>query len=135
MSEIPKRPLPELNDLNRAFWTGGAEGKILIQRCSDCRHWLHPAGIACPRCLSRNLDTEAVSGMGTIEALTINYQPWTPGQDVPYVIAIVSLDEQVGLQLTTNIVGCDPLLAHIGQRVRVVFEQQDDVYFPLFTPS
>ncbi|WP_196912306.1 Zn-ribbon domain-containing OB-fold protein [Pseudomonas nitroreducens] len=135
MSETPMRPLPELNGLNRAFWTGGARGELLIQRCVDCRHWLHPAGIVCPQCMSRNLGTEAVSGLGTIEALTVNHQPWTPGQAVPYAIAIVSLDEQDGLQLTTNIVGCDPLQAHIGQRVRVVFEHQDDVYLPFFTPS
>ena len=34
--------------------------------------------------------------------------------------------------LTTNIVGCPVDAVDIGDRVRVKFEQQDDVYLPLF---
>lgn len=134
MSTATHRTLPELNDLNRAFWTGGKDQQLLIQRCSDCRFWIHPAGIICPKCLSRNLAPEPVSGLATIEALTVNYQPWSVGQAVPYTVAIVSLDEQQGLNLTTNIIGCPPESAFIGQRVLVAFEAVEDVYLPLFTP-
>lgn len=134
MTDQASRVLPELSDLNRFFWTSGADQTLRILRCADCRHWLHPPGIICPKCLSRELSPEAVSGFGRIEAITINHQPWSPGQPVPYAIAIVSLDEQPGLQLTTNIIGCDPEAAFIGQRVRVVFEEQEDVFLPLFTP-
>jgi len=128
------RPLPQLNDLNRFFWTGAADGKLRMQHCQDCGHWQHPAGVICPECLSRNLVPEEMSGLATVEALTLNYQPWIPGVEVPYVIAIVGLDEQKGLNLTTNIVGVAPESVHIGQRVRVVFEAVEDVYLPLFTP-
>lgn len=134
MTDAVKRTLPELDDLNRFFWTCGADNQLRILRCTDCRLWLHPPGIVCPKCLSKRLAPEAVSGLGTIEALTVNHQPWSPGQTEPYAIAIVSLDEQPGLQLTTNIVGCPPDSAFIGQRVRVVFEAAEDVYLPLFTP-
>src|SRR6218665_32149 len=99
MSTATYRILPELDDLNRFFWTSGADGQLRFLRCGDCRFWLHPPGIICPQCLSRNLAAEAVSGLGTIEALTINHQPWSPGQEGPYAIAIVSLDEQPGRQL------------------------------------
>ncbi len=34
------------------------------------------------------------------------YQPWMPGPEPPYVVAIVELPEQEGLRLTTNIVNC-----------------------------
>jgi uncharacterized OB-fold protein len=91
-------------------------------------------GIICPKCLSRDLTPEIASGQGVIEAITVNYQPWAPGQQVPYAVAIVGLDDQEGLQLTTNIVGCPPESAHIGQRVKVVFESVEDVYLPMFTP-
>lgn len=128
------RPLPQLNDLNRFFWTGGADGKLRMQRCQDCRHWQHPAGVICSECLSRSLAPEEMSGLATVEALTLNYQPWIPGVEVPYVIAIVGLDEQKGLNLTTNIVGVAPESVHIGQRVRVVFEAVEDVYLPMFAP-
>ena len=134
MSDAPIRTLPKLDDLNRFYWTGGADGQLRVLRCGDCRFWLHPPGIICPQCLSRNLAPEVLSGNGVIEAITVNYQPWMPGQEVPYVVAIVGLDDQEGLQLTTNIVGCPPESAHIGQRVKVVFEEFEDVYLPFFTP-
>jgi uncharacterized OB-fold protein len=123
-----------LNELNRPFWTSGADGKLRMQRCRSCGHWIHPAGVICPECLGRDLALEALSGLATVEAVTINYQPWVPGVPVPYVVAIVGLDEQKGLNLTTNIIGVPVEDVHIGQRVEVVFEQVEDVFLPLFTP-
>ena len=77
---------------------------------------------------------EAVSGRATLVTYTVNHQPWIPGFDPPYVIAIVELDEQPGLRLTTNIVHCPIEDVHIGQRVRVVFEEEGGVFYPLFEP-
>ena len=128
------RPLPQLNDTNRFFWTGGADGKLRIQRCADCAHWIHPAGENCPKCMSRKVAPQVVSVLATVEAVTLNYQPWLPGVEVPYAIAIVQLDEQANLNLTTNIVGTPPQQVHIGQRVEVTFEQAEDVFVPLFRP-
>jgi acetyl-CoA acetyltransferase len=53
----------------------------------------------------------------------------------PYVIANVALVEDVDVRLTTNIVECDPADVEIGQVVEVVFEQQEDVWLPLFRPT
>lgn len=129
-----QRPLPLLTDLNRFFWTGGADGTLRMQRCGDCGYWLHPPGVICPQCLSRNVSPQALSGLGTVAAVTLNYQAWLPGVPLPYAVAIVSLPEQAGLNLTTNIVGVSPETVHIGQPVRVVFEQFEDVFLPFFTP-
>ncbi len=52
--------------------------------------------------------------------------------EVPFVVARVAPDGAPGVYITTNIVGCDVESVAIGDRVRVVFEQQDDVYLPLF---
>jgi len=65
---------------------------------------------------------------------TLNHQPWVPSPDHPYAIAIVELDEQPGLRLMTNIANCPAESVRIGMRVRVVFEQRDDVWLPLFEP-
>jgi hypothetical protein len=70
-----------------------------------------------------------------VATFTLNHQRWLPGLEVPYCIAIVELDEQPGLRLTTNVVGCPPESVRIGMRVRVTFEQHGDVYLPLFTPD
>lgn len=52
---------------------------------------------------------------------------------MPYVIARVALDGVEDVLLTTNIVGEGSFEAAIGNRVRVCFEAQDGVWFPLFT--
>lgn len=134
MTQTNSRTLPNLDDSNRPFWTGGKEGVLRFQHCADCGHFQHPPSAICSRCLNESLKWEAVSGLATVETVTVNVQPWTPGMEVPYAIAIVGLDEQAGLRLTTNVVGIPPEQVHIGQRVRVVFEQVEDVWLPLFTP-
>jgi uncharacterized protein len=127
-------PLPALSYENTAFWTGGAEGLLLIDRCGDCRRWLHPPIPVCNRCGSRNVRAEAASGQATILTYTINRHAWTPGSKVPYPLAIVELDEQAGLRLTTRIVACPVDAVRIGMPVEVVFQQHRDVWLPLFRP-
>jgi uncharacterized OB-fold protein len=73
-----------------------------------------------------------VSGRGTVVAATVNHKAWAPGDDAPYAIALVEIDEQPGLRLMTNVVGCAPEAVHIGMRVRVRFEAHGDVWIPLF---
>ncbi|RYD89557.1 MAG: DNA-binding protein, partial [Sphingomonadales bacterium] len=46
--------------------------------------------------------------------------------------ARVALDDAPGVILTTNITGCPVDAVDIGDRVRVLFEEQDGIWFPLF---
>ena len=96
---------------------------------------MHPPSPVCPECLGRDLPPEPVSGQGTVATFTINHQPWNPSVAVPYVIALVEIDEQPSVRLLTNIVDCEPDSVHVGMRVRVKFEHLDDVYLPLFAPD
>ena len=128
----PARIVPKLDQENRAFWTGGAEGKLYITKCGDCGHYAHPPKLLCPHCLSENVGPDAVAGTGEIDTFTINYQPWKPGLEEPYVIARVRLDGVPGVYLTTNIVNCPVEDVRCDDKVRVTFEQQDGIFFPLF---
>lgn len=129
------RILPRLNDNNRFFWTSGADGRLRFLRCSNCGYYVHPPGPVCPRCLTKTLSPQAVSGRATVATFTINWQPWIPGFDPPYAIAIVEIEEQPSVRLTTNIVGCPPESVHIGMPVKVRFEPREDVWLPLFEPA
>jgi len=131
----PFRLLPKLDDDNEPFWTGGERGELVMWRCQDCKHWIHPPGPICPMCLSRNIATEATSGRGVVHSLTINEQSWNPTMPPPYVIALVELDDQRDLRLMTNVVNCNPGDVDFGMRVQVVFEHHDDVWIPLFEPE
>ena len=49
--------------------------------------------------------------------------------------ALVRCGRQADVRLTTNIVGVAPEDVRVDQTVHVVFEQHDDVWIPLFTPT
>lgn len=128
----PPRPRPKLDDDNRPFWTGGSEGKLNIMKCGDCGQFTHPPRQICRHCQSENMAPEAVAGTGEVDTYTINYQPWAPGLEVPLVIARVRLDGVPGVYLTTNIVNCPVDAVAFDDKVRVVFEEQDGIFYPLF---
>jgi uncharacterized OB-fold protein len=125
------RLLPRLDEDNTFFWKSGEDGVLRILRCNACQFFIHPPSPICPRCLSRDVAPQAVSGRGHVETYSVNHQQWIPGSDA-YIIAWVSLDEQPDIRLTTNLVDIDPEDVRMGLPVEVVFEHNEDVYFPLF---
>ena len=129
-----RRPLPALTVDNRAFWTGGGRGELSIYRCRDCRYWVHPPVRFCPQCESRQVEPEAASGRGTVASFTVNHQKWEPDLAVPYVMALVELEEQPDVRLVANVVNCPTGSVHIGMPVQVCFEEHGDVWVPLFEP-
>ena len=132
----PFRLLPQVTPENEHFWRGGADGELRFLRCGSCGYYVHPPAPLCPECLSRDLAAEAVSGRAVVHTFTVNHQAWIPGFDPPYLVAIVELEEQEGLRLTTNLVKCEPEDVSIGMRVKTLFEDVgDDVYLPLFEPD
>ena len=128
------RPVPAFDPLAAFFWESGADGRLRILRCGGCGFYVHPPSHPCPQCFSTEIAPAVVSGDGTVATYTVNVQQWVPGQ-APYSIAVVELDEQQGLRLTSNIVDCDPDEVHIGQRVRVSFIHRNGIYYPVFAPS
>jgi uncharacterized OB-fold protein len=133
--ELPFRILPRLTDLNRDFWTGGKDGELRFLRCQQCGYYNHPPTPLCPICHSKELKFEPVSGRATLWTYSVNYQPWMPGPELPYILAIVAIPEQEGLRLTTNLVGIEPDQVEIGMPLEVTFENHDDdVWIPLFRP-
>jgi acetyl-CoA acetyltransferase/uncharacterized OB-fold protein len=127
--------LPEVTLATEWFWTSGADGRLRIQSCRDCRALVHPPVPICHNCRSRSREAVSVSGIAVVVGFTVNHHQWLPGFDPPYVIANVALAEDPSVHLTTNIVGCDADDVHIGQEVEVCFEQYDDVWLPLFRPT
>jgi uncharacterized OB-fold protein len=126
--------LPRITDANRDYWTGGADGVLLLPFCLACARWTGPSQRVCGRCAGP-LEPRAVSGLGTVFTFTVNQHAFNPAVPTPYVIAIVELDEQPDLRIPATVTDCEPDEVHIGQRVAVRFEAQGDVFVPLFAPA
>jgi len=117
----PVVPIP--NNLTLPFWDGAKRHELVIQRCQSCGHWQHEPENICAGCLSFDLGYEAVSGKGEIYTYCIPVQSFHPSLDdaLPYVLAVIELDEQPGLRVVSNIEGIDPDEVHVGDKVEVDF--------------
>jgi uncharacterized protein len=106
----------------------------VIQRCQACGFYLHPPGVVCPRCLSESLVPTEVSGRGQVYAFTVARQAFdaTFASSVPYLIALVELDEQPGLRMITNLVGATADAVTSSARVEVTFEPRGAWNLPQF---
>lgn len=128
------KPVPEITPLNRVFFEGTAAGELRLCRCMKCGElfrYVHPL---CPECWSDSFDYVVSSGKGKIESYTVMHMPpyeaWAA--DVPYVIALVRLEE--GVRMMAN-VDMDANKVVIDIPVEVWFEQRDDVFIPQFRPA
>jgi acetyl-CoA acetyltransferase/uncharacterized OB-fold protein len=135
VAEPSGRLLPEITESNEFFWTSGEDGTLRFQRCSECGQLRHPPVAVCPYCHSTEWAPAEVSGRAVIAGVTVNEQTWIPSFPPPYVIAIVAIEEDDRVRLTTNIVNCPAGDVHVGMKVRVLFEHDDDVRVPLFEPT
>jgi acetyl-CoA acetyltransferase/uncharacterized OB-fold protein len=131
----PVRPLPQPTLASAEFWSAGADGVLRVLRCADCGAYTHPPLPRCRSCRGDRVAMSPVSGRGVVAGFTVNHQQWLPDFPPPYVIAVVALEEDDGVRLTTNIVGCPAADVRIGMAVRVVFEKAGDVFVPLFEPD
>jgi len=134
---MPKRPLPDATPETREFWEGAKRHELRIQRCNACgRAYFYPRPF-CPHCSSKDVEWFTASGKGKLHTYIINHRPAYGFQDaVPYVIAIVELDE--GPRMMTNIVGVEPAPENlpIDMPVEVSWQQEsDEVTLPLFKPA
>lgn len=127
------RPIPGPDDA--PYWEALTRGTLLIQRCEACGTVRHPPHPRCGRCASATLSWVPATGLGTVYSFTIvRYAPNAElAGSVPYVVALIELDE--GPRLVSNVVGVDPDLVAIDQRVQVRFDRVGpDTVLPLFAP-
>lgn len=89
----------------------------------------------CRRCGSTRVSAQPASGRGRVASFTVNRQQWGPEDGGPYLIALVELEEQAGLNLLTNLVDCGLDEVAMGMPVEVAFRPLEDVWLPLFRPA
>jgi len=133
-SPKPSRAKPPMAHDNAWWWQAVEQGRLPIQRCTDCKKLRHPPRPMCDVCGSLEFDSLDASGRGSVHSFTVVEHPQFPGYDYPILAVLIDLEE--GERIVSNLVGCDPDDCRIGMSVEVVFETDSDGFvLPLFRPT
>ena len=133
--KVYKKPLPEPTPWSKPFWEGCKKHELLIQKCQDCREFIFYPKMFCPSCLSSNIGWVRAKGRGKVYSYmaVYSYQPTGFEGDIPYVVAIIELEE--GIRMMSNIVECPPEKVKGDMEVEVVFKDvTEKITLPNFRP-
>jgi uncharacterized OB-fold protein len=133
-----EKPLPEITEQTRPFWTAAKNRKLMVQKCDRCGTLNFFPKPWCIECGSRKLEWFEVSGKGTVYSYTVAYKVMMnfPGWkgDLPVVTCIVDLDE--GARMYGQVIDCEPEDIRIGMKLSVCFEDiSPEAGIPKFRPA
>ena len=102
---------------------------LIGTRCGECKTVYFPPRNVCPRCRRSSIgkmEKYRLKGKGKIYTYTIvHVAPEAFEDEIPYVIAIVKLDE--GPMVTSQIIDCNPDKIKVGMPVEMAFRKiQED---------
>ena len=131
---MPTPTLPHITSLTRPFWDAAAEGRYLLPLCNACgKHFFRPE-VACTHCFATDWQWVDASGRGTLYSYSILHKAPAPGFEVPFVLAVVELDE--GPFVFSNLVGCADGEICIGMNLQVQFDAvASGIRLPRFHPA
>ena len=130
-------PLPVKQPESDFYWEKAQAHELWLRRCNACgQSYFYPRDF-CPNCGSRDVSWARASGKGTLHTFAIVHRAPVPAfrDHVPFVVAMVDLEE--GARIPTNLVGVEPDPEHIevGMAVEVAFaDGTDEVTLPVFRP-
>jgi uncharacterized OB-fold protein len=138
MAQLPQgKPLPEITDLTRPFWTAAKNGRLVMQRCQRCGLLNFYPKPWCIECGDRRLDWVDVGTQGTVYSHTVastvmmNYPAWK--DDLPLIMCIIDLDD--GPRMYGQLTACAPEKVRVGMRVQAYFEDiSEHAGVPKFRP-
>jgi uncharacterized OB-fold protein len=139
---LPQRIVPEIDADNERFWASCDDHAMELQRCARCGRYRYFPSPVCPGCSSTAATWLPVSGRATVFTYSVLHRPASPAyaEDVPYVYAVVELEE--GPMMPTNLVEFDlpPVIAGkvdlIARPVEVRYhELVPGVTLPVFAPA
>lgn len=138
MSPEYTKPVPVPQPESDHYWEQAKNGKLVLQKCNDCDAVQFYPRVLCLECNSRSLGWLESSGRGTLFTFSIVHVAPHPGfrDDLPYIAAIVELEE--GVKMPSQVIGIepDPELLHIGMPLEVAFEEiTESISLPKFRPA
>ncbi len=128
-------PMPAADSEALPWWQAAAEHRLLVQRCIACEHLRLPPAPICPECRAAEADWLELSGRGELYTYTIVHRAVAVGQELPFVIAVIELEDAGGVRIISNLVAADLEEIEIGLPVELVWEDMsEDLAIPRFRP-
>jgi uncharacterized OB-fold protein len=137
-------PLPDVAwEPTQPFWAAAARGALMIPRCTSCGRLVWYPETPCRHCGGAELRWAEVSGRGRLFSWSVVRHAWIPhvADRLPFITALVALEEDPAVRMVTYIVDCDPDTLRCDMPVRVVFRPlrfagvPGEVVAPLFRPD
>ncbi len=128
---MPHYPLPRPNAQTQSYWDGAAAGELRYQCCLGCGLVQRIPRSLCEQCQSHQLEWRKSQRIGTVLTFTTVYRAPLPvfKDMVPYVIAIVDMDE--GFRVMCNALQQARVGLEIGVRVRMGFQDVHGMNLPV----
>jgi uncharacterized OB-fold protein len=123
-------PLPDVDDpLVAPFFAAAARDELAITRCASCGRYVWYPTARCSGCESDRIEWVPVRGDGTLFTWVVVRHSFLPAFEsmVPFVTALVALDEDPAVRLCSYLLGADGAPADpdrdhaAGAPVRAVF--------------
>jgi uncharacterized OB-fold protein/acyl dehydratase len=100
------------------FWDGVNAHELRIQKRPD-GSLQHPPVPAIWQDKEAQIEYQVASGKGTVFTFVVHHAPKVPGRTLPFVIALVELDE--GVRMLGELRSVDPAEVEIGMPVRATY--------------
>jgi uncharacterized OB-fold protein/acyl dehydratase len=100
------------------FWDGVNAHELRIQKRPD-GSLQHPPVPAIWQDKELPVEYQVATGKGTVFSFVVHHAPKVPGRTLPFVIALVELEE--GVRMLGELRNCDPATVEIGMPVRATY--------------
>jgi uncharacterized OB-fold protein len=137
-------PLPDVTwETTREYWEGAARDELRIPRCDACGRLSWYPHDTCLHCDGTAFTWETMSGRGTLFSWVVVTHAFLPqfADLVPFVPALVALEEDPAVRIATRMVDCEPDALDFELPVQVTFRPieftgvEGSVPAPLFVPA
>ncbi len=109
---------PSASQDTQFFWDGVAAHELRIQQREDGA-LQHPPVPALWKDKAETTDYVVASGRGTVFSYVVHHAPKVPGRSLPFVVALVELEE--GVHMLGELRGVDPAEVTVGMPVEAIY--------------
>ncbi|KXX55511.1 bifunctional MaoC family dehydratase N-terminal/OB-fold nucleic acid binding domain-containing protein [Rhodococcus sp. LB1] len=109
---------PSASQDTQFFWDGVAAHELRIQQRED-GSLQHPPVPALWKDKAETTDYVVASGRGTVFSYVVHHAPKVPGRSLPFVVALVELEE--GVRMLGELRGVDPAEVRVGMPVEAIY--------------